>query len=75
MLITLLFFDSLFHLTQLWPNGFICGGEYGAYPWFLFYVSERVGLSARGGRDYTRRNTVLFPIQYLELIQIFYFFS
>ena len=27
MFITLLFFDSFFHLTQLWPNGFICGGD------------------------------------------------
>ena len=27
MLITLLFFDSFFHLTQFWPNGLICEGD------------------------------------------------
>ena len=27
MLITLLFFDSFFYLTQLWPNELICGAD------------------------------------------------
>ena len=61
MLITLLFFDSFFHLTQLWPNGLICRWAWGAYPLSLFLVSKKVALSA---------GEVLYAENYGELLSL-----